>query len=107
MIALLAGVAFWFGSVPLAVALWRLPAGTWVKWPARVSAIPLILLVEWLMLRLFSRAMNDDGDGPPGMGFMYAPGLLVTLAVVFTLVLLLVAAGARTLWITLKTRYLA
>ena len=85
MIALLAGVAFWFGSVPLAIALWRSPAGTWVKWPARLSAIPLILLVEWLLLQLFSRAMNDDGDGPPGMGFMYAPGFLLTLAVVFTL----------------------
>ena len=79
------------------MVFWRTACVRRGGWWLHLLFFPTMLLLEWELLRL-AAALNDDGDGPPGTGFLYAPGLLSTLGVgIAYAVSLIVAAGRMTL----------
>lgn len=46
-------------------------------WIAHVVFIPTLLGVEWLLTSLLFWGARDDGDGPPGLGLMMIPAILI------------------------------
>jgi hypothetical protein len=66
-----------FGSVgapiALAVGFWKLARRSRSGWLFHVLFAPSVIVSEWAIICLLALSMGDNGDGPPGEGFLYVP----------------------------------
>ena len=71
------GIAAWLLltclPVTAAILCWRLARYVRVGWIVHLSFVPAVLMVGWLLIDLLFWAANDNGEGPPGLGFAMIP----------------------------------
>ena len=87
LMGILALIIF-FGSVLLPITLavysWKLAQIPRIGWLFHLLFVPLVIVCEWVTIGLLGFAVGDNGDGPPGEGFLYAPAFLMLIITVFT-----------------------
>jgi hypothetical protein len=79
--------------ITVAVGLWNLARRARSGWLFHLLFAPSAIACEWIMVQLLGAAAGDNGDGPPGEGFLYALGFLT----LFITVMIYYA------WLTVKT----
>jgi hypothetical protein len=87
LMGLLAVLVF-MGSVVLPIALsiasYRRAQNLRHGWIFHLLFVPVAVLCEWAAIALLGLAAGDNGDGPPGEGFLYAPAFLTLIITVIT-----------------------
>ena len=79
VIAFLGSVA---SPIALAIGSWRLAQSVRAGWAVHTLLAPLLVAVEWGAIQFLGFTVGDDGGGPPGEGFLYAPGFVTLLLTV-------------------------
>jgi hypothetical protein len=94
IIAFLGSVGF---PIALAIGSWRLAQAVRAGWAVHTLLAPLLVAVEWGAIQFLGFTVGDDGEGPPGAGFLYAPGF-VTLTLTVLVYYVCVAIAALSSW---------
>lgn len=82
-----------FGPALLALCFWHQAGRRIPRLVAHLLDLPLALLVAWGSGNLLFFAVQDDGDGPPGLGLALIPALAMLIG---SIVLNYLAVAART-----------
>jgi FtsH-binding integral membrane protein len=85
ILSLIAFMCATIAPIALAVAFGRYATRMRSPWIAHLFFLPCLLSSEWALLWLTFYAANDDGDGPPGLGFALLPafGIFVITVIAY------------------------
>jgi hypothetical protein len=76
-----------FGSVLLPIALavicWRRARSSRRGWLFHLLFLPSVIVSEWAIIEFLGFTAGDNGDGPSGEGFLYAPAIITLFMSVF------------------------
>lgn len=97
-----AGIVLWFSAlawpiVALTLGV-RIAQQRKATWLIHLALAPLLLVSEWALVWLFGLAIGDDGEGPPGQGFVYLPMFLITFGTLLMYYFRLIVILASWVW---------
>ncbi len=69
--------------IAVAVASYRLAQRLRHGWALHLLFVPVLVMCEWAAITLLGITVGDNGDGPPGEVFLYAPAFLTLIITVF------------------------
>jgi len=70
--------------IALGVASYKLAQRLRHGWAFHLLFVPVVVVCEWAAITLLGITAGDNGDGPPGEGFLYAPAFLTLIITVLT-----------------------
>ncbi len=83
LLTIIAFLASIIVPITLGIASYRLAQRLRHGWTFHLLFFPVAAISEWAAITLLGIAADDNGDGPPGEGFLYAPAFLTLIITVF------------------------